>query len=66
MSATTIRRLKTDNSSDSVGRFSSSRAYWNGEKTKESINVRSRVSLDRTSVEIHWSDESKPAGFHAV
>ena len=64
MSATTIRRLKIENSSVQVRRFSSSRAYWNGEKTKESINV--RVSSDRTSVEIHWSDESKPTGFHAV
>ena len=53
--------FKTDNSDDPVRRFSSSGAYW---KTKESINI--RVSSDRTSVEIHWNDESKPASFHAV
>ena len=66
MSTNTIRRLKTEKSSVQVRRFSSRRTYWNftGEKTKESINV--RVSSDRTSVEIHWSDESKPASFHAV
>ena len=64
MSATTMRRLKAENRCVQVKRFSLRRTYCNGEKTKESINV--RVSSDRTSVEIHWNDESKPASFHAV
>ena len=44
MSATTIRRLKAENSCVQVKRFSLSRTYCNGDKTKESINV--RVSSD--------------------